>query len=1058
LAVAKDCGGLAGARLRDMRRAAGLTQRELADSARVSIGFVRDLEQGRFVRPSAELVGQVADVLKLDAAQRQALIAEPGPARLQVRILGPLMVVRDGEVEAGLKGAAAGLLGLLAVSVNRTVSRHAIVDALWGEEPPRSAIGIVHTYVSRLRSVLAVSAGPDDGLLVRDRLGYRLDLEHDQVDVLQFRRLVESARRARAGGDAAQACRAYEQALGWWRGEPLADIDVLRGHPAVIALADELAATVLEYADFAASGSEGWPDRVLPYLRALAARDRLDENSHARLMMALAAGGRQAEALRIYEDLRQRLDGQMGVLPGSEVRDVHARILRQEIPGRDERAGPDRPAAFWPVFQLPPAPADFTGRSAGCDEVVRVVTSSADHPGVPLVAISGPPGAGKTTLALYAAHKIRDQFPDGQLWVELAGSSARPREPGDVLGEVLRALGLSGPAIPGDSSERAVAYRSRLAGKRILVVVDDAATAAQVRLLTPGTAGCALLVTSRASLEGLDGAHLVPLDVMTADDAAALLTRIVGRGRAGAEPDSVAELAQACGALPLALRIVGAKLAARPSWPLSVMVGKITGAHDRLRELEAGDLSVRVSIASSYESLPERLRRLFRLLSLLGPSDFAEWVASALLGEPDASDAIGALTARSLLTPLGVDVTGEPRYRLHDLLRDYAAERLGKEPATEQRDALERLLSAWLQLAQRADGQLPPAPCFPPRADAARPTVVSEKAAERLTADPIAWFSSERVNLVAATEQACELGHLDLARRLAFHQSAFQYLQDRHDDVERLWLGVAACSDRSGDVAGAAFARLRACASVVMRGRAAEVLDQLKACTEVLSRAGEREAAAFACYWLGFCLSDLDHFEQARREAERGIALAREAESPLAELLNLRELSNALASLGLDDLAHAPSERALAMAMALGAPTYELAALHNLALTCTITGQYERAVSVCMRYFELSRALGRSCAEALTLGVLSDAYYGLGRYQEAVDSLLQALPVFRDHSSGRFHAVCLLKLGYAYSAMGSPKAAGYLQESLQKFQHLRLPRKAEQAQKALDLCQPRRVG
>jgi DNA-binding SARP family transcriptional activator/tetratricopeptide (TPR) repeat protein len=938
------------------------------------------------------------------------------------------------------------------------VSRHAIVDALWGEEPPRSAIGIVHTYVSRLRSVLAVSAGPDDGLLVRDRLGYRLDLEHDQVDVLQFRRLVESARRARAGGDAAQACRAYEQALGWWRGEPLADIDVLRGHPAVIALADELAATVLEYADFAASGSEGWPDRVLPYLRALAARDRLDENSHARLMMALAAGGRQAEALRIYEDLRQRLDGQMGVLPGSEVRDVHARILRQEIPGRDERAGPDRPAAFWPVFQLPPAPADFTGRSAGCDEVVRVVTSSADHPGVPLVAISGPPGAGKTTLALYAAHKIRDQFPDGQLWVELAGSSARPREPGDVLGEVLRALGLSGPAIPGDSSERAVAYRSRLAGKRILVVVDDAATAAQVRLLTPGTAGCALLVTSRASLEGLDGAHLVPLDVMTADDAAALLTRIVGRGRAGAEPDSVAELAQACGALPLALRIVGAKLAARPSWPLSVMVGKITGAHDRLRELEAGDLSVRVSIASSYESLPERLRRLFRLLSLLGPSDFAEWVASALLGEPDASDAIGALTARSLLTPLGVDVTGEPRYRLHDLLRDYAAERLGKEPATEQRDALERLLSAWLQLAQRADGQLPPAPCFPPRADAARPTVVSEKAAERLTADPIAWFSSERVNLVAATEQACELGHLDLARRLAFHQSAFQYLQDRHDDVERLWLGVAACSDRSGDVAGAAFARLRACASVVMRGRAAEVLDQLKACTEVLSRAGEREAAAFACYWLGFCLSDLDHFEQARREAERGIALAREAESPLAELLNLRELSNALASLGLDDLAHAPSERALAMAMALGAPTYELAALHNLALTCTITGQYERAVSVCMRCFELSRALGRSCAEALTLGVLSDAYYGLGRYQEAVDSLLQALPVFRDHSSGRFHAVCLLKLGYAYSAMGSPKAAGYLQESLQKFQHLRLPRKAEQAQKALDLCQPRRVG
>ncbi len=318
-------------------------------------------------------MGQVADVLKLDSAQRQALLADRGrtatesdgraagtdglggrAARLRVSILGPLMIVRDGEVEGGLSGAAAALLGLLALSVNRTVSRHAIVDALWGEDPPRSAIGIVHTYVSRLRSVLAVSAGPDGGSLVRDRLGYRLDLADDQLDVLEFRHLVESARRARADGDAAQACRAYEQALALWRGEPLADIDILRGHPAVIALADEVGATVLEYADFAASGRDGWPDRVLPHLRALTARDRLDETSHARLMMALAAGGRQAEALRIYEDLRQRLDEQMGVLPGAEVREVHARILRQEIPGWGEGAAQITRLLSGPFSSCPP--------------------------------------------------------------------------------------------------------------------------------------------------------------------------------------------------------------------------------------------------------------------------------------------------------------------------------------------------------------------------------------------------------------------------------------------------------------------------------------------------------------------------------------------------------------------------------------------------------------------------------------------------------------------------------------------------------------------------------
>jgi tetratricopeptide (TPR) repeat protein len=590
----------------------------------------------------------------------------------------------------------------------------------------------------------------------------------------------------------------------------LADIDILRGYPAVVALAHELAAAVLEYADFAISGG-GSPERVIPHLRALTSRDPLDEPSRARLMMVLATEDRQAEALQIYQDLRQRLDEQMGVLPGAAVQEAHARILRHEFPDRGEWAGLGAAHGPWtPVCQLPPAPADFTGRSAGCDDVIGAVTSGGGHPGVPLVAISGPPGVGKTTLALYAAHKVRDRFPDGQLWVELAGSSARPREPGDVLGEILRALGVSGPAIPGDFSERAVAYRSQLAGKRILVVVDDAATAAQLRLLTPGTSGCALLVTSRVSLEGLDGAHLIPLEVMSSDDAASLLTQIVGPSRVGAEPDAAADLVRACGALPLALRIVGAKLAARPHWPLATMVRRISGSHDRLSELQAGDLSVRASIASSYESLPERLRRAFRLLALLGPSDFAEWVVGALLGEPGADDVIIELTGRSLLTPLSVDATGEPRYRLHDLLRDYAAERLAGEPVAEKNGALGRLLTGWLQLAQQANSHLPPEPYFPPPAAEPSSGIVAGQLAGRLTADPIAWFTAERINLRAAVEQACQLDQVDLARQLAHLQGAFQYLQDRYDDAELLWRMIADSADRSGDrQADAVYAHVR---------------------------------------------------------------------------------------------------------------------------------------------------------------------------------------------------------------------------------------------------------
>jgi DNA-binding SARP family transcriptional activator len=591
---------------------------------------------------------------------------------------------------------------LLSLHANATVSRHVIVDALWGDKPPRSAIGIVHTYVSRLRSVLKIGRELDDGFLVRDRMGYRLNLADDQLDLLVFRRLVEGARQARAAGDAEQACGVYERALGLWRSEPLADIEVLQGDPAVVALSHELAAVVLEYGDVA-SGA-GWHDRVVPHLRALTARDPLDEASHARLLVALAGCGRQAEALRDYEELRQRLDEQLGVSPGAALRTALGMILRQEIPaqtqGRDSSALRLGPVDAWvPAFQLPAASADFTGRAIERETVISALFPCGGHPGVPVVAVSGPPGVGKTSLALYAAHKIRAKFPDGQLWVQLGGASARPRESGDVLGELLRALGTHGSAIPDGCSERAVCYRSRLADRKVLVVVDDAASAAQVRPMLPGTPGCALLVTSRSRLEDLDGAHLMPLDVMTPEDAADLLVRIIGRPRVASERGAAAELVQACGALPLALRVAAAKLAARPSWPLPAMVRRLAGERDRLRELEAGDLSVRASIASSYESLPEGPRRAFRLLALLGPSDFAEWVISALLGEPDARDVTGELVGRSLLTPLGVDATGEPRYRLHDLLRDYAAERLDDEPAASKNEAMDRLISGWLQLA-----------------------------------------------------------------------------------------------------------------------------------------------------------------------------------------------------------------------------------------------------------------------------------------------------------------------------------------------------------------------
>jgi DNA-binding SARP family transcriptional activator len=946
------------------------------------------------------------------------------PSRLWIGILGPLVVTRDGVELPSLPPGQRVVLGLLAQAASAPVQRGAIVDALWGTEPPRSYAVIVQTYISRLRSQL-----PDgrEHLPETDGTGYRLVLAPEELDLLMFRRLAERG-----------TAEAFEQALSLWRGQPLADVGALRYHPGVSALAAEHATAVLDYAD--AGGAQ-----VVPHLRTLTTWDPLNEGAHARLIIALASADRQAEALRAYEQVSRRLDEELGVLPGPALRAAHARVLRQDIPAA-------RPADAWqPVCQLPAAPADFTGRAAEYGELVAVIDPDNGHPGVPVVAISGPPGIGKTSLALYAAHKIRERFPDGQLWVQLAGASARPRDPGEVLGELLRALGLPGSAIPEDYSERAVCYRSHLAGRRLVVIADDAASAAQVRPLLPGTVGCAVVVTSRSRMEDLDGAHLMPLDVLPPGDAAGLLSRIVGAGRVGAELDATDELVAACGALPLALRIAGAKLAARPSWPLATMVRRLARTHDRLRELQAGDLSVRASVASSYESLPERPRRAFRLLALLGPGDFAEWVVGALLGEADASDVTSELVSRSLLTPLSADATGEPRYRLHDLLREYAAERLDSEPGRDE--ALERLLAGWLQLAHLADAGLPPEPYFPPVAHEVGLAVVPGKTAEQLTDQPTAWFTVERMNLLAAVEQACAAGRLDLARALASSQCAFQHLQDRHDDAERIWRMVMERAEGSGDRAAIIYANLRVGASMVERGLDADAFPVLDCCVETAADADEPETFALALYWRSACAIDIGDVEQALADAQRGIRVARRAGSRFAEFMTMRGLACAMALLGEASEAVAAAEKALSIAADLGVVAYELAALPTLAYACLHAELNERAASVCLRDIELNRELGNARGEAVAHGMLGDVYQRLGEYGLAAQSLLRALPVFRDLQAHRYHALCLAKLGYAYEQMAAyPLAIGYLEESVTRFRELRLAGQTEQAQQALDRC------
>jgi tetratricopeptide (TPR) repeat protein/transcriptional regulator with XRE-family HTH domain len=728
----------------------------------------------------------------------------------------------------------------------------------------------------------------------------------------------------------------------------------------------------------------------------------------------------------------------------------------QPVPGASEQLfAAGHATAAPPVCQLPPAVADFTGRRPQIAYLTDVLTGhEGNRVGVPIGVISGLPGAGKTALALQVAHTLRSEFPDGQLWVPLEGASGHPRDSGEALGELLRVLGVPGTAIPASVHERASLFRSRLAGRRILVLADDAAAAAQVKPLLPGTGQCAVLITSRSELAVPPGSRLVALEPLTRAEAVELLTRVVGEQRISAEPAAAAELSAACGQLPLAVRIAGARLAARTSWQLSAFTRKITEARHRLDELQLGDLSVRASLTQSYDTLDDTARRAFRLLALVDSAEFTEWQVSALLGTPGAADAVNRLADSSLLTATGIDPAGQPRYRCHDLLRDYAVERLADEPVIQQVAALSRVTGGWLQLAARADAGLPREPYFPKPGPPPSGGILPESLAGSITAEPMAWFTTERLSLLAVVDRCCADGRYRAATQLASFMASFQHLQGRLDDAERTWRVITAAAQEACDPAATGHARLRLAVAVCCQGRHAEAGPIVDQCVTVFGELADKRGLGAALYWRAVCKFNLESHADARTSAERAIRIAQDVGDCPLESLALRLLALTQSSLpGQEHQGVASAERALALARQLGEPLFEQEILHSVAHVYNRAERHEDSLRLCQEGLDLARRLPAQVAMADWLGLTGDAYYGLGRYRESIEALRSALPVFRDRFMRRHHGLCLLKLGYAYQAMGDYHAAiDHLEESLNIFGQLQLSRYAERARDTLNAC------
>ena len=680
-----------GETLRRHRIRAGLSQQQLAERAGVSLRGLRDIERGRVRVPRARSITALAAGLGLSAAERHALLAatrdQDGECLVRFGVLGPLTVWREGSAIPLGPAMRRHLLGLLALHSGVTVSRDEIVDVLWGDRPPRTCLSLLQVYIGQLRRLLDIDH-PDcrPATIALSHHGYRLVVDRGQVDLTGFEDLVTRAGQARSAGDVDAAASEYESALRCWRGPVLADLGPrLRHHPTAVAAAEHRVTATLAYADLCLD--TGRAEAAVSWLRALVHDEPLHEGLHARLVLALAESGELAGALKLYADIRARLAEELGVEPGAELRATHMRALRREVGAAAAIAGePARPPAQLPADVLP-----FSGRSAQLRQLDRLAAT-----GAALAVIAGAPGVGKTALAVHWAHRAHDLFSDGQLYADLRGhSAAAPAIAVQVLTRFLRALGVPEGHVPADLDEAGNLYRTMLAGRRVLVLLDNAQSADQVRPLLPGSRGCLTLVTSRCRLAGLvarEGARRVPVDVLSPAEAGDLLARIVGDEQVRAETAAAAEIVELCGRLPLALRIAAANLAVGRHRTIAGYAATLRSG-DRLTALRVPEderMTVSAAFDLSYRTLPPAARRLFRLLSLVPGADLRTGATFALHGgTPDE-------TARlmDLLVDAHLVERPEPdRYALHGLLELYAAARSRAEDTDATRQsATDRLL------------------------------------------------------------------------------------------------------------------------------------------------------------------------------------------------------------------------------------------------------------------------------------------------------------------------------------------------------------------------------
>ncbi|MBB5805054.1 DNA-binding SARP family transcriptional activator/tetratricopeptide (TPR) repeat protein [Saccharothrix ecbatanensis] len=929
-------------------------------------------------------------------------MADGGGERLRFEVLGLLRAVRGGgEVDLGAAKQRA-VLAVLLLARNTPVNRGQIIEAVWGDNTPSSAVNLVQTYVAGLRRALEprrARRAPAE-LLTSVGDGYLLRVDPNAVDLDEFERGVATAARLRSTGDLVAAATTLDDALSLWRGEPLGGVAGLFAEVERGRLAERRLAVLEERAELLLLIGRG--AELVPSLTTLVGEHPLRERGHGLLMRALCQAGRQAEALGVYREARRVLIDELGVEPGPELRKLQQAVLSGENP---EPERPTRPMTLRPVgesapaitpAQLPRASATLIGRD---DELKKLDGLLAAHQDGGLVlVVTGPAGVGKTALALHWAQTVREDFPDGQLYVDLHGydPNQEPLGAGEVLSRFLRTLGVPSPDIPVTAEERSALFRTLIADRRMVVMLDNARGSTELLPLLPGPPSC-VVVTSRRRLVGLVAhaeARLVELDMLDVDASVAVVGRIAGRD--GTEAAALRRLAVLCDGLPLALRIAAARLAVAPTLRVAELVAELDDEHGRLAALglEDEDSTVRAALDASRRALSPLPARLLALLGLHPGPDVTAFVVAAMarvrVGE--AQRALDALTAANLLS------VNEPgRYGAHDLVRVYTRTLAAELPADVRREATGRMLDFYLHCADLADGQLPvgrgSVRVAPEHVPVELPKLSGPAAAT-------AWLDAEQGNIIAAAELAAAPA---AAPEWPVHAWQLPYTLSRF-----LWLRA----DRT------------------------TWLRTTEAALEAATTLGDPEAKFVMLFNLGIVLAQFQRMDESLVRHREALDVARASGDLNAQARALTTVADMLAFLGRLDESEASYREALDVSRSAGSRWAEANAHHNLGLLHLSSKRYDDAKTWLRAAVTMYREVGEQCGESTCHTDLAVVLLESGEEGEALASARTALSVASAAASPYHQAMAHDRLATVFDRLGLPGAVAHWQRALALFTEL----------------------